>query len=92
MLARTSAAEPAEQGVRMCAVDTGRITDEKPAPRKERMAGVRTPLDIVDGAAREVAGCGRPMRRRTRAASSSSISPSRNPTGPSGALSSCRCG
>ncbi|MGD1220916.1 SDR family NAD(P)-dependent oxidoreductase [Streptomyces krungchingensis] len=54
MLTRTSAAELAEQGVHMCAVDTGWITDENPAPKKERIAGAgfRTPLDIVDGAAR----------------------------------------
>ncbi|MCX4458755.1 SDR family NAD(P)-dependent oxidoreductase [Streptomyces sp. NBC_01340] len=54
MLTRTSATELAEQGVHMCAVDTGWITDENPAPKKERMAGAgfRTPLDIVDGAAR----------------------------------------
>ncbi|MFK0018940.1 SDR family NAD(P)-dependent oxidoreductase [Streptomyces sp. NPDC090798] len=54
MLTRTSAAELAELGVHMCAVDTGWITDENPAPKKERMAGAgfRTPLDIVDGAAR----------------------------------------
>ncbi|KFF95804.1 short-chain dehydrogenase [Streptomyces scabiei] len=54
MLTRTSAAELADQGVHMCAVDTGWITDENPAPKKHRMAGAgfRTPLDIVDGAAR----------------------------------------
>ncbi|MFJ8440705.1 SDR family NAD(P)-dependent oxidoreductase [Kitasatospora griseola] len=54
MLTRTSAAELAERGVHMCAVDTGWITDENPAPKKSRMAGAgfRTPLDIVDGAAR----------------------------------------
>ncbi|WP_326719393.1 SDR family oxidoreductase [Streptomyces sp. NBC_00243] len=54
MLTRTSAGELAELGVHMCAVDTGWITDENPAPKKERMAGAgfRTPLDIVDGAAR----------------------------------------
>ncbi|MFC8343455.1 SDR family NAD(P)-dependent oxidoreductase [Streptomyces sp. NPDC057280] len=54
MLTRTSAAELADQGVHMCAVDTGWITDENPAPKKARMAeaGFRTPLDIVDGAAR----------------------------------------
>ncbi|PBC59967.1 short-chain dehydrogenase [Streptomyces sp. Tue6028] len=54
MLTRTSAVELAEQGVHMCAVDTGWITDENPAPKKERIAGAgfRTPLDIVDGAAR----------------------------------------
>jgi NAD(P)-dependent dehydrogenase (short-subunit alcohol dehydrogenase family) len=54
MLTRTSAAELADQGVYMCAVDTGWITDENPAPKKQRIAraGFRTPLDIVDGAAR----------------------------------------
>ncbi|HZF88616.1 SDR family NAD(P)-dependent oxidoreductase [Streptomyces sp.] len=54
MLTRTGAAELAELGVHMCAVDTGWITDENPAPKKARMAGsgFRTPLDVVDGAAR----------------------------------------
>ncbi|MEU8953441.1 SDR family NAD(P)-dependent oxidoreductase [Streptomyces sp. NPDC048518] len=54
MLTRTSAAELADQGVHMCAVDTGWITDENPAPKKDRIAGAgfRTPLDVVDGAAR----------------------------------------
>ncbi|MDX3579975.1 MULTISPECIES: SDR family oxidoreductase [unclassified Streptomyces] len=54
MLTRTSAAALAEQGVHMCAVDTGWITDENPAPKKARIAGAgfRTPLDVVDGAAR----------------------------------------
>ncbi|WP_229928040.1 SDR family oxidoreductase [Kitasatospora indigofera] len=54
MLTRTSAAELAAQDVHMCAVDTGWITDENPAPKKSRIAGrgFRTPLDIVDGAAR----------------------------------------
>ncbi|MEU9732845.1 SDR family oxidoreductase [Streptomyces sp. NPDC048002] len=54
MLTRTSAAELADRGVHMCAVDTGWITDENPAPKKDRMtrSGFRTPLDIVDGAAR----------------------------------------
>ncbi|MFF2624487.1 SDR family NAD(P)-dependent oxidoreductase [Kitasatospora griseola] len=54
MLTRTSAAELAQRGIHMCAVDTGWITDENPAPKKTRMAGAgfRTPLDIVDGAAR----------------------------------------
>ncbi|MFJ3219080.1 SDR family oxidoreductase [Kitasatospora sp. NPDC086801] len=54
MLTRTSAAELASQGVHMCAVDTGWITDENPAPKKAHLAaqGFRTPLDIVDGAAR----------------------------------------
>ncbi|WP_078860005.1 SDR family NAD(P)-dependent oxidoreductase [Streptomyces rubellomurinus] len=54
MLTRTSAAELAARGVHMCAVDTGWITDENPAPKKAHLAdqGFRTPLDIVDGAAR----------------------------------------
>ncbi|MFJ1754087.1 SDR family oxidoreductase [Kitasatospora sp. NPDC088134] len=54
MLTRTSAAELAGRGIHMCAVDTGWITDENPAPKKSRLAdrGFRTPLDIVDGAAR----------------------------------------
>ncbi|RKE22685.1 SDR family NAD(P)-dependent oxidoreductase [Streptomyces sp. TLI_171] len=54
MLTRTSAADLARRGIHMCAVDTGWITDENPAPKKSRIAdrGFRTPLDIVDGAAR----------------------------------------
>ncbi len=54
MLTRTSGAELATHGVHMCSVDTGWITDENPAPKKSRLAarGFRTPLDIVDGAAR----------------------------------------
>ncbi|MEY9848134.1 SDR family NAD(P)-dependent oxidoreductase [Streptacidiphilus sp. MAP5-3] len=54
MLTRTSAEELARQGVHMCAVDTGWITDENPAPKKahEAARGFRPPLDVVDGAAR----------------------------------------
>jgi len=54
MLTRTSAGELAGRGVYMCAVDTGWITDENPAPKRARIAaaGFRTPLDVVDGAAR----------------------------------------
>ncbi|MCT4353387.1 SDR family NAD(P)-dependent oxidoreductase [Streptomyces sp. Je 1-79] len=54
MLTRTSGPELAAQGVHMCSVDTGWITDENPMPKKNRIAaqGFRTPLDIVDGAAR----------------------------------------
>ncbi|MET8701678.1 SDR family oxidoreductase [Kitasatospora sp. NPDC004723] len=54
MLTRTSAEELATRGVHMCAVDTGWITDENPAPKKARLAaaGFRPPLDVVDGAAR----------------------------------------
>lgn len=54
MLTRTSAAELAAQGVYVSSVDTGWITDEKPAPAKAAAAaaGWRPPLDVVDGAAR----------------------------------------
>lgn len=54
MLTRTSGPELARQGVHMCAVDTGWITDENPAPKRARLAArsFRTPLDVVDGAAR----------------------------------------
>ncbi|MFD8824766.1 SDR family NAD(P)-dependent oxidoreductase [Streptomyces sp. NPDC059605] len=54
MLTRTSGPELAARGVHMCSVDTGWITDENPLPKKNRIAaeGFRTPLDIVDGAAR----------------------------------------
>jgi NAD(P)-dependent dehydrogenase (short-subunit alcohol dehydrogenase family) len=54
MLTRTSADELAARGIYLCAVDTGWITDENPAPKKSRIAerGFRTPLDVVDGAAR----------------------------------------
>ncbi|WP_141275705.1 SDR family NAD(P)-dependent oxidoreductase [Streptomyces cacaoi] len=54
MLTRTSGPHLAGHGVHMCAVDTGWITDENPSPAKIRRAaaGFRTPLDVVDGAAR----------------------------------------
>lgn len=54
MLTRTSAEDLAARGVYLCSVDTGWITDENPAPKKARIAdrGFRTPLDVVDGAAR----------------------------------------
>lgn len=54
MLTRTSAADLADQGVYMCAVDTGWVTNENPEPKRARMAGAgfQTPLDVVDGAAR----------------------------------------
>ena len=54
MLTRTSAEALAVRGVYLSSVDTGWITDEKPLPAKDRHAasGFRTPLDIVDGAAR----------------------------------------
>ena len=54
MLTRTSGPGLAERGVYMTAVDTGWITDENPVPARERFAdrGFRTPLDVIDGAAR----------------------------------------
>jgi NAD(P)-dependent dehydrogenase (short-subunit alcohol dehydrogenase family) len=54
MLTRTSGPELAAQGVYMCSVDTGWITDENPQPKKSQLAaqGFRTPLDVIDGAAR----------------------------------------
>ncbi|WP_440901585.1 SDR family oxidoreductase [Actinosynnema sp.] len=54
MLTRTSGPDLARRGVHMCAVDTGWVTDENPAPKKDHLArqGFRTPLDVVDGAAR----------------------------------------
>jgi NAD(P)-dependent dehydrogenase (short-subunit alcohol dehydrogenase family) len=54
MLTRTVAAEYAVDGIHMCSVDTGWITDERPHPGKaaQREAGFRPPLDVIDGAAR----------------------------------------
>lgn len=55
MLTHTSAAEFAEDGVYMNAVDTGWVTDEDPvqlANRKVEEHDFQPPLDIVDGAAR----------------------------------------
>jgi NAD(P)-dependent dehydrogenase (short-subunit alcohol dehydrogenase family) len=54
MLTRTSAETLARRGIYLSSVDTGWITDEKPMPSKTRHAesGFRTPLDIIDGAAR----------------------------------------
>ncbi|MFI5843956.1 SDR family NAD(P)-dependent oxidoreductase [Catenuloplanes sp. NPDC051500] len=54
MLTRTVAAEFAADGIHMCSVDTGWITDERPHPGKsaQREAGFRPPLDVIDGAAR----------------------------------------
>ena len=55
MLTRTSAEDFASQGIYMNSVDTGWITDEKPAPIAQRVRedhGFYPPLDIVDGAAR----------------------------------------
>ncbi|WP_344076306.1 SDR family oxidoreductase [Luedemannella helvata] len=54
MLTRTVAAEYAAEGIHMCSVDTGWVTDERPHPSKQaqRAAGFRPPLDVIDGAAR----------------------------------------
>lgn len=54
MLTRTSAAALAARGIHCCSVDTGWVTDEKPAAARARHAatGWRPPLDVVDGAAR----------------------------------------
>jgi NAD(P)-dependent dehydrogenase (short-subunit alcohol dehydrogenase family) len=55
MLTRTSAGDLAERGIYMNSVDTGWITDEKPAHDAERVReqdGFYTPLDVIDGAAR----------------------------------------
>ncbi|WP_435829586.1 SDR family oxidoreductase [Nonomuraea muscovyensis] len=51
MLTRTSAADLARQGIHLCSVDTGWITDEQPAPIRDRLDR-RMPLDVIDGAAR----------------------------------------
>ncbi len=54
MLTRTAAADYAGDGIYMTSVDTGWITDENPAPLRERLEaeGFRPPLDVADGAAR----------------------------------------
>lgn len=57
MMTRTSAEAYAKAGIYMTSVDTGWITDENPAPLRERMRdrGFVPPLDIVDGAVRVLA-------------------------------------
>ena len=54
MITRTAGAAYAEEGIHMCAVDTGWITDERAHAQKmhERDKGFRPPLDVVDGASR----------------------------------------
>ncbi|RNL84647.1 SDR family oxidoreductase [Halostreptopolyspora alba] len=54
MLTRTSAVDYAASGIHMNSVDTGWVTEESPHPIKTslREAGLRPPLDVVDGAAR----------------------------------------
>ncbi len=57
MMTRTSAEGYAQAGIYMTSVDTGWITDENPAPKKEvlRDHGFVPPLDVIDGAARVLA-------------------------------------
>ncbi|WP_146518168.1 SDR family NAD(P)-dependent oxidoreductase [Stieleria varia] len=55
MLTRTSAQDYAKDGIYMNSVDTGWITDEKPAPLAQRVRaehGFYPPLDVIDGASR----------------------------------------
>ncbi len=54
MLTRTSAASLSREGIYMCSVDTGWITDEKPMAgrARARQRGFIPPLDVIDGAAR----------------------------------------
>jgi NAD(P)-dependent dehydrogenase (short-subunit alcohol dehydrogenase family) len=51
MLTRTSARRLADQGVYMCSVDTGWVTNEYPLATCDRKV-IHPPLDEVDGAAR----------------------------------------
>ncbi len=54
MMTRTAAEGYAQAGIYMTSVDTGWITDENPAPKREnlRNQGFVPPLDVIDGAAR----------------------------------------
>lgn len=55
MMTRTSGEDYARDGIYMTSVDTGWVTDENPAPKRERGQEERAffpPLDIVDGMAR----------------------------------------
>ena len=55
MMTRTSASDYAQDGIFMCAVDTGWINDENPTPHAVQRAldtGFATPIDEVDAAAR----------------------------------------
>lgn len=54
MLTRTSADELARHGILMTSVDPGWFSDQIPEPDRERRAaaGFRTPLDVIDAAAR----------------------------------------
>ena len=55
MLTRTSAADYAQDGIYMNSVDTGWVTDENPAEKRDRIierSGFTPPLDNIDGMAR----------------------------------------
>ena len=55
MMTRTSGEDYAQGGIYMNSVDTGWVTDENPAPKRERIQeerGFFPPLDIIDGMAR----------------------------------------
>ncbi|MEO1054227.1 MAG: SDR family oxidoreductase [Bacteroidota bacterium] len=54
MMTRTSAEDYARDGIYMTSVDTGWITDENPAPKREKLRsqGFVPPLDVIDGASR----------------------------------------
>jgi NAD(P)-dependent dehydrogenase (short-subunit alcohol dehydrogenase family) len=55
MMTRTSGEDYARDGIFMTSVDTGWVTDENPAPKRERGQAERgffPPLDIIDGMAR----------------------------------------
>ncbi|MEB3224109.1 MAG: SDR family NAD(P)-dependent oxidoreductase [Candidatus Sericytochromatia bacterium] len=55
MMTRTSGEDFARDGIYMTSVDTGWVTDENPAPKRERGQAERgffPPLDIIDGMAR----------------------------------------
>lgn len=54
MLTRAGAEDLAREGIHLCSVDTGWVTDESPGPLRQRRAatGWRPPLDVVDAAAR----------------------------------------
>jgi NAD(P)-dependent dehydrogenase (short-subunit alcohol dehydrogenase family) len=55
MMSRTSGEDYARDGIYMNSVDTGWVTDENPAPKRNRVQEDRAffpPLDIVDGMAR----------------------------------------
>ncbi len=55
MMTRTSGDDYAKDGIYMNSVDTGRVTDENPTPKRTRVqadSAFYPPLDIIDGMAR----------------------------------------